>query len=76
MQIVPLELSHNSFFCPITGEQLLSLDYNHCSAATLFHFVDMEGGHLVDPTPEIELLYNEALEKADSSHKCNFSLIC
>jgi hypothetical protein len=62
MQIVPLELGHNLFFCPVTGEQLLSSDDYHCSAATLFHFIDMEGGHLVDPKPEIELLYNEALE--------------
>lgn len=62
MQIVPLELSHNTFFCPVTGVQLLSPDDYHCSAATLFHFIDMEGGHLVDPTPEIELLYNEAFE--------------
>jgi hypothetical protein len=62
MQIVPLELSHNTFFCPVTGVQLLSPDGYHCSAATLFHFIDMEGGHLVDPKPEIEVLYNEALE--------------
>ena len=62
MQIVPLELSHNTFFCPVTGVQLLSPDDYHCSAATLFHFIDMEGGHLVDPKPEIEVLYNEALE--------------
>lgn len=62
MQIVPLELSHNNFFCPITGEQLLSPEDYYCSAATLFHFIDMEGGHLVDPTPEIEILYHDALE--------------
>ena len=62
MQIVPLELNHNTFFCPVTGEQLLSPEDYHCSAATLFHFIDMEGGHLVDPTPEIEILYHDALE--------------
>ncbi len=62
MQIVPLELSHNIFFCPVTGVQLLSLDDYHCSAATLFHFIDIEGDYLVDPKPKIELLFNEALE--------------
>ena len=62
MQILPLELNHSTFFCPVTGEQLLYPDDYHCSAATLFHFIDIEGGHLVDPKPEIEVLYNEALE--------------
>ena len=62
MQILPLELNHTTFFCPVTGEQLLYPDDYHCSAATLFHFIDIEGGHLVDPKPEIEVLYNEALE--------------
>jgi hypothetical protein len=72
MQIVPLELSHNTFFCPITGEQILSPDDYLCSAATLFHFIDMEGGHLVDPTSEIELLYHEALKDINNGLYNNY----
>lgn len=63
MQIIPIELSHNTFFCPVTGEQLLFSDDSHCSPATLFQFIDIEGGKLVDPKPEIEVLYNKALEE-------------
>ncbi len=63
MQIIPLELSQTTFFCPVTGEQLLSEDHYHSSPATLFHFIDIEGGDLINPTPEIELLYNEALDE-------------
>jgi hypothetical protein len=32
----------------------------------------MEGGHLVDPTPEIELLYNEALENINNGLYNNY----
>jgi hypothetical protein len=63
MQIIPLELSHSTFFCPVTGEQLLSEVDHHSSPATLFHYIDIEGGKLVDPKPEIEVLYNKALEE-------------
>ena len=63
MQILPLKLNHTSFYCPVTGESLLFSDDYHSSPATLFQFIAIEGGRLVDPKPEIEVLYNEALEE-------------
>ena len=79
MQIIPLELSHNIFFCPVTGEQLLFSEDYHSSPATLFHFIVIEGGDLVNPKPEIELLFNATLEEinnglfTDYDFKYNFS---
>lgn len=79
MQIITLELSHNIFFCPVTGEQLLFPEDYHSSPATLFHFIDIEGGDLVNPKPEIELLFNATLEEinnglfTDYDFKYNFS---
>ena len=79
MQIIPLELSHNIFFCPVTGEQLLFSEDYLSSPATLFHFIDIEGGDLVNPKPEIELLFNATLEEinnglfTDYDFKYNFS---
>ena len=55
MQIIPLELSHNTFFCPVTGEQLLFPEDYHSSPATLFHFIDIEGGDL-----DVNNVYNYA----------------
>jgi hypothetical protein len=66
MQIIPLKLSHNTFFCPVTGEQLLFSDDYHTSPATLFHFMDIDGGDLVNPKPEIELLFNTTLEEINN----------
>ena len=62
MQLISLELNHNTFFCPVTGEQLLFSDDYHSSPATLFHFIDIEGGQLVNPNPAIAILYEQALE--------------
>ncbi len=79
MQIITLELSHNIFFCPVTGEQLLFSEDYHSSPATLFHFIDIEGGDLVNPKPEIELLFNATLEEinnglfTDYDFKYNYS---
>jgi hypothetical protein len=62
MQLISLELNHNTFFCPVTGEQLLFSDDYNSSPATLFHFIDIEGGQLVNPNPAIAILYEQALE--------------
>ena len=63
MQYLRLSRKATPFYCPVTGEQLLYEDNYHSSVATLFHFIDIDGGKLIDEKPEIRLLYNEALEE-------------
>jgi hypothetical protein len=63
MQHIQLSRKATPFYCPVTGEQLLYENDYHSSAATLFHFIDIDGGKLIDEKPEFRLLYNEALEE-------------
>ncbi|RAR73696.1 hypothetical protein [Flavobacterium aciduliphilum] len=63
MQQLKLSIPAFPFYCPVTGEQLLFEEDYHSSPATLFHYIDLEGGVLVAAQPEIEVLYNEALKE-------------
>ena len=44
MQIVPLELDHDAFFCPVTGQQIFGNDTFQPSAATrgIWHSMAIE----------------------------------
>ena len=61
MQHIKLNFDGVCFYCPITGQQLLSeVDY-YSSPATLFYFIDIDGGKLIDAKSEIEDIYDKLL---------------
>lgn len=63
MQLIKLPFNNNCFYCPVTGEQLLFETDYHCSPATLFFYSSLNGDNLIEPTPEIETWYQEALDE-------------
>jgi len=54
----------SNFYCPKTGEQILSEDYIKPSPATLFHVLE-SNQELSDPSKEMEIRFNEILNDVE-----------
>lgn len=68
MQKITLELNSINFYCPATGQQVMSIDDFNPSPALLFSY--LEGNMTLDnTTDEIENLFNTCLNEADSLDK-------
>lgn len=67
MQELQLNLDHQNFYCPVTGDAILSEDRYQPSAATVFTYVD-EIGDFQDLSPELESIVDElSLGDSDAS---------
>jgi hypothetical protein len=58
MQELQLNLVHQNFYCPVTGDSILSDDRYQPSSATVFTYLD-EVGDFQDLAPEFEPLVDE-----------------
>jgi hypothetical protein len=64
MQELRLELSHLDFFCPVTGQRILSYESYAASPATVFTYLD-ELGDFEDVIPEFRTLFDEVQDDID-----------
>lgn len=88
MQSVELDLSHHNFFCPITGQAILSDEHFEPSEATLFAFLDDVGDFVFirsdletkcqqlekDDDTTIDQFLCELLESVDSANLVCYSI--
>ena len=65
MQRIPLAMSHDNFFCPVTGEQILSEDDGTPSSATVFIWANILGDFAF-VNEEFRELYENFKENPDN----------